>query len=221
MIGHNNGPPIGDIADVGGRARLFYWRKAHKAAWRTPPIEIVKLRARAAEELGLSYKDYTSILMDRGRRPSAVLFDLGGTLVRTRNNEIDTDGSGTVIMMPGVRNKLQRLGECALFVITNQARIADGTLARETVEGYIRQISHICGVRLTDYSICGDTRGSQSSMRKPAPGMVTQLLGKHRIPPSQAIMVGDTVEDEKCAEAAKLARFFWAWHYFADTACAA
>ena len=48
MIGHNNGPPLGDISDVGGVARLYYWRRAHKAAWRTPPIEIVKLRYRAA-----------------------------------------------------------------------------------------------------------------------------------------------------------------------------
>jgi phosphoglycolate phosphatase-like HAD superfamily hydrolase len=42
-------------------------------------------------------------------------------------------------------------------------------------------------------------------------------LAKHGIPPSQAILVGDTVEDERRAEHAKLARFFWAWHYFGDT----
>ena len=199
MIGHNNGPPLGDISDVGGVARLFYWRKAHKAAWRTPPIEIVKLRYRAAEQLGISYKDYTSILLDRGRRPSAIFFDLAGALVRLRNNEIDTDRDGAVTLMPGVRQKLRRLGDCSVFVISKSTR------ARETIEGYIGQVSESCGGRVTDYSI-GEA----------ALDMVNALLAKHRIPASQAVLVGDTVEAEKCAEAAKLARFFWAWHYFGE-----
>lgn len=211
MLGHNNGPPIGDITDVGGLMRQYCWRKAHKKAWRTPPIEIVKLRYQAAAQLGLSYRDYTAILMDRGHRPCAIFFDLGGTLVRTRNNEIDTDRDGAVTLMPGVRKKLQRLSGCSLFVVTNQVRIA-----RETVEGYIRQVGEMSGGRITDHMICSDAPGSQSPMRKPSSGMVNDLLAKHGIPPSQAILVGDTVEDERCAERAKLARFFWAWHYFGD-----
>jgi phosphoglycolate phosphatase-like HAD superfamily hydrolase len=200
MIGHNNGPPLGDISDVGGVARLYYWRKAHKAAWRTPPIEIVKLRYRAAEQLGISYKDYTSILLDRGRRPSAIFFDLAGALVRVRNNEIDTSRDGAVTLMPGVRQKLRRLSDCSVFVISKTTR------SRETIEGYIDQVSDSCGGRVTDYSIGDGT----------ALDMVNALLAKHRIPASQAVLVGDRIEAEKCAEAAKLARFFWAWHYFGE-----
>ena len=204
MIGHNNGPPLGDITDVGGVARLYYWRKAHKAAWRTPPIEIVKLRHRAAEQLGISYKDYTSILLDRGRRPCAIFFDLAGALVRVRNREIDTDRDGAVTLMPGVRRKLHRLGDCSVFVIASQA-----SQTRDTVEDFIRQVNDSCGGNLTDFAI-------GTKMRDPSHRMVNDLLEKHRIPPSQAILVGDTVEAEKCAEAAKLARFFWAWHYFGE-----
>jgi phosphoglycolate phosphatase-like HAD superfamily hydrolase len=200
MIGHNNGPPLGDISDVGGVARLYYWRKAHKAAWRTPPIEIVKLRYRAAEQLGISYKDYTSILLDRGRRPSAIFFDLAGALVRTRNNVIDTDRNGAVTLMPGVRKKLQRLGDCSVFVIAKSVR------ARETVEGYVNQVSDCCSIKVTDHAI-----GDGATL-----DMVNDLLAKLRIPASQAVLVGDTVEAEKSAEAAKLARFFWAWHYFGE-----
>jgi hypothetical protein len=196
MLGHNNGPPIGDITDVGGLMRAYCWRKAHKKAWRTPPIEIVKLRSLAAAQLGLSYRDYTAILMDRGHRPSAIFFDLGGTLVRTRNNEIDTR-NGAVTLMPGVRKKLQGLSGCSLFVI--------GRDTHETVLGYTRQVGELSGIRITGHTI-GE------------PDMVNALLVKHGIPPSQAILVGDTIEDERCAERAKLARFFWAWHYFGDTA---
>jgi hypothetical protein len=198
MLGHNNGPPIGDITDVGGLMRQYCWRKAHKKAWRTPPIEIVKLRYQAAAQLGLSYRDYTAILMDRGHRPSAIFFDLGGTLVRTRNNEVHTGIGGTVTLMPGVRRKLQRLSGCSLFII------ASGELTHETVDGHIRQIGELSGSKLSGWT-------------SREPDMVNGLLAKHGIPPSQAILVGDTVEDERCAERAKLARFFWAWHYFGDT----
>lgn len=199
MLGHNNGPPIGDITDTAGLMRQYCWRKAHKKAWRTPPIEIVKLRHQAAAQLGLSYRDYTSILMDRGHRPSAIFFDLGGTLVRTRNNEVDAR-NGAVTLMPGVRRKLERLSGCSLFVIAGR------TPTHEAAEDYIRQVGDLSGTRITGHTIGGGA------------DMVTALLVKHAIPPAQAILVGDTVEDERCAERAKLARFFWAWHYFSDTA---
>jgi beta-phosphoglucomutase-like phosphatase (HAD superfamily) len=204
MLGHNNGPPIGDITDVGGLMRQYAWRKAHKKAWRTPPIEIVKLRHRAATQIGLSYRDYTAILMDRGHRPSAVFFDLGGTLVRTRNNDIDIDRYGAATLMPGVRKKLQALSDCKLFVIAESARPA------ETLTACIAQLNELCAGKIIDHL----TRG------KPATDMVNHLLTKHAIPPSQAILVGATVESERCAEQAKLARFFWAWTYFAETAMA-
>ena len=213
MLGHNNGPPIGDITDVGGLMRQYCWRKAHKKAWRTPPIEIAKLRSRAAEQLGLSYRDYSSILMDRGHRPRAIFFGLGGTLVRTRNNEMGADRDGAAILMPGVREKLRRLGECALFII------AEGTHAPETVGRHIHQLNQACGGRIIDHMIC-NALDSVGRMRKPEPAMISHLLVKHGIPPSQAFLVGDTAEDEKCADEAKLARFFWAWHYFAESTMA-
>ena len=61
-IGHNGGPPL----DLGWNA--WNWRRAHAKAWKTPGREIVMLRARRAEQLGLSYRAYTSVLLDRGVR---------------------------------------------------------------------------------------------------------------------------------------------------------
>jgi hypothetical protein len=200
MIGHNNGPPLGDITDVAGRARLFYWRKAHKAAWRTPPIEIVNLRHRAAEQLGLSYKDYASILMDRGHRPRAIVFALAGTLVRTRRSAVDTT------MMPGVQQKLRRLRECSLFVIAGDPPHAERRLSAESANHCVDQIAEACSVTFAD-RIVGNDNATALTLRR--------LLTKHQIPPSQTIFIGATREDEACAEGAKVARFFWAWHYFA------
>jgi len=64
-IGHNGGPPLDDDAD--GSWRLFIWRKAHKKAWKTPPREIALRRLERAEALGMSYRDYTLEIMERGR----------------------------------------------------------------------------------------------------------------------------------------------------------
>ncbi len=64
-IGHNGGPPL----DPGAGWRQFCWKKARARAWKTPPREIALARLARAEELGISYREYTSVLLDTGRRP--------------------------------------------------------------------------------------------------------------------------------------------------------
>jgi hypothetical protein len=64
-IGHNGGPPLEE--DDPGGWRLFIWRKAHKRAWKTPPREIALRRLERAEALGMSYKEYTLEILERGR----------------------------------------------------------------------------------------------------------------------------------------------------------
>ena len=61
-IGHNGGPPI----DPGVDWRRFCWRKAHAFAWRTPPREIALGRLARATALGMTYRQYTGVLLDRG-----------------------------------------------------------------------------------------------------------------------------------------------------------
>jgi hypothetical protein len=61
-IGHNQGPPL----DTGSGWRLYCWKKAHARAWKTPPREIVLARLARAEALGMSYRDYTAVLLDKG-----------------------------------------------------------------------------------------------------------------------------------------------------------
>jgi hypothetical protein len=59
-LGHNGGPPF----DLSWNA--WAWRRAHAKAWQSPGRDIAGLRLRRAERLGLSYRAYTSVLMDRG-----------------------------------------------------------------------------------------------------------------------------------------------------------
>ena len=61
-IGHNGGPAL----DPGADWRAFCWRKAHVRAWRTPPREIALARLSRAQALGMTYRQYTSVLLDRG-----------------------------------------------------------------------------------------------------------------------------------------------------------
>ena len=66
-IGHNGGPPLDPEPDPGLSWRAYCWRKAHKRAWKTPPREIALRRLARAQELGMSYHEYTLEILERGR----------------------------------------------------------------------------------------------------------------------------------------------------------
>ena len=66
-IGHNGGPRLDQSFEA------YAWRRAHADAWKSPGREIVMLRTRRAERLGLGYKAYTSVLLDRGVRLAGVV----------------------------------------------------------------------------------------------------------------------------------------------------
>jgi hypothetical protein len=61
-IGHNRGPPL----DPGADWRRFCWRNAHARAWKTPPREIALARLARAEAIGMTYREYTAVLLDKG-----------------------------------------------------------------------------------------------------------------------------------------------------------
>jgi hypothetical protein len=65
-LGHNGGPPLEpEPRDASWHA--YCWRKAHRAAWKTPPREIALRRLERAEALGMTYREYSLEIMERGR----------------------------------------------------------------------------------------------------------------------------------------------------------
>ena len=50
-----------------GIGNYFYWKAAHRAAWKNPSPGIVAFRIRKAERLGLTYEEYTLEILERGR----------------------------------------------------------------------------------------------------------------------------------------------------------
>ena len=66
-IGHNGGPLLGpDPDDPHASWRLYCWKRAVKRAWKTPPREIALRRLACAEAAGMTYRQYTLEILERG-----------------------------------------------------------------------------------------------------------------------------------------------------------
>jgi hypothetical protein len=68
-LGHNGGPPLDHVPEwgVGGIGNYFVWRTASEAAFKKVPVETAIRRARKAESLGLTYREYQLEILERGR----------------------------------------------------------------------------------------------------------------------------------------------------------
>jgi hypothetical protein len=68
-LGHNGGPPLDHVPEwgVGGVGTYFVWRAASEAAFRSVPAETAIRRAKKAESLGLTYREYQLEILERGR----------------------------------------------------------------------------------------------------------------------------------------------------------
>lgn len=73
-FGDNGGPPLDDPPPhepewgKGEIGRYFDWRTASRKAWKKPP-SIALRRQERAEELGLTYEEYTLEILERGYFP--------------------------------------------------------------------------------------------------------------------------------------------------------
>lgn len=64
-IGHNGGPPLVDTYV------RYMWKRAHAAAWKTPPRDIALFRLKRAQAAGVDYRTYMLTLLDTGRHMQA------------------------------------------------------------------------------------------------------------------------------------------------------
>lgn len=76
-IGHNGGPPLREQRPrkslhspewgPGGIKTYFHWKRAHRAAWRSQPVETRIRHDDKAEAIGLTFREYTLEIIERGR----------------------------------------------------------------------------------------------------------------------------------------------------------
>lgn len=148
------------------------------------------------------------------KRPGS-FFDLGGTLLALdEHNEIAVNRHGQATLLTGVRERLASLAGSPVFVVSNQAGIAEGTLSSERLDGFCSQLSAATGA-ITAYAICTHARDAGCGCRKPRPGLVIRLAEAHDIDLTRSVMIGDTRNDQELATAAGIGSFYWAADYFA------
>jgi L-amino acid N-acyltransferase YncA/histidinol phosphatase-like enzyme len=147
-----------------------------------------------------------------GTLPSAVFFDLKGTLVaRCPERE------GAAAVLPGVREAADRLPGVPLFIIANQSELGEEG-ARVEAERLFAAVNEQAGGRITAARFCPHPPEAGCPGHKPAPGLLIDLAAVCRIDLTRAWSVGDTPADRECARRAGVAQFHWAQSFFAPAA---
>jgi histidinol-phosphate phosphatase family protein len=150
-----------------------------------------------------------------GAIPSAVFFDLDGTLLATEGGQIRRGPCGEVELLPGLREAMDHLRGVPLFIVTNQPGVAEGWLSTAEVERSFAAVHEHLGRRITAARCCPHPPEAGCPGHKPAPGLVTALAAEQRIDLARAWYVGDTLADRECARRAGVGQFHWAQSFFA------
>jgi D-glycero-D-manno-heptose 1,7-bisphosphate phosphatase len=135
-----------------------------------------------------------------------VIFDLDGTLTPQRPS---STAAFEFKLLPGVREKCARLRAQGhvLAVATNQGGLRKGLDEREVMQ-VLEWTRRELGVSAYRYA-----SGRTPGRKKPAPGMLVELMRELGFPPDETTFVGDAESDRLAALAAGV-RFAWAKEFF-------
>jgi D-glycero-D-manno-heptose 1,7-bisphosphate phosphatase len=152
------------------------------------------------------------------------IFDKDGTLVGGLGNR-PANTPEEQIPLPGVVKKIAslRVARHTLAIASNQGGVAWGFLsksqARDLVRDAARKVGGVDHWRCCCYDKRAATRNPDnpyargSYRRKPAPGMLKELMQAAGASAANTIMIGDADSDRQAAEAAGV-RFIWAADFF-------
>lgn len=192
LIGHNQGPST----KLGIGWQRYAWKRARAdLLGNKVPLQIVRLRVKRAQELGLSYPQYASILMGTGRDITAFLFTVDGLKLRLRR-ELE--------MPEKVSEKLQGLKKCDLLAFAPSG---------ENTEDFRMELSDVSGAPFV-HSAPELTPSANWAEAKLA---VRAALDPIKLPGNAVIMVGTRKVEETWATAGKIARFIPSAEYFTAT----
>jgi len=139
-----------------------------------------------------------------GSRPNdsrpAVFLDRDGTLMR----DVDyCNDPRKVEVYPEAAGALRQLKQNGykLIVITNQSGIGRGYFTEEQYHAVDAEFLRQLGDGLIDGSYyCPEAPGSESTRRKPEPGMVFEAQWDHGIDLGRSFFVGDKASDIHCGK---------------------
>jgi D-glycero-D-manno-heptose 1,7-bisphosphate phosphatase len=147
------------------------------------------------------------------------VFDADGTLRRTPGKPCP-HVEGEWELLPGVRERLGQIPWDSaagpwLGVASNQDHVGYGLLTAQTCEALLRAMVHeATGGRAEPLvAYCPHVLEVDCGCRKPAPGMLVELMARCGVGPRETLFVGDADRDAGAAERAGV-RFAWAWDFF-------
>jgi D-glycero-D-manno-heptose 1,7-bisphosphate phosphatase len=151
-------------------------------------------------------------LNERFRRP-AVFFDRDGVLNHDSGYTFETH---KLQWIEGAREAVKAVNDAGYFafVVTNQSGVARGLYEESHVLALHRWMADemaVIGAHIDAFEYCPDHpdgtveqfRGV-SGRRKPAPGMITDLLSRFAVDTAHSILIGDKETDLEAARAAGL-----------------
>ena len=147
-----------------------------------------------------------------GRRRGAVIFDRDGVL----NEDIDyAYRPDQIVWVEGAMAAVKAVNDAGLFafVATNQSGVARGYYGEADVAAlheWMNQELAKAGGHIDAFAVCPfhpqatieAYRQAAPRCRKPAPGMILDLLAAHPVDPQRTVMIGDKQSDLQAALAA-------------------
>ena len=185
-IGHNQGPPM----DAGHSFRRFAWKKARADLLPRLPLEVVRRRVRRAQQLGLAYPQYASILLGTGRDIVGFLFTSDALGLRL---------SRTLDLPEPVGHKLESLAGCERLLMTEEdPSQLSAALANQIAPRF-------SGISKAPAQDCSWSEG-RDAMRS--------ALLPLKLPADGVVMIGTRSQERAWADAARLAKFLPSEQYF-------
>ncbi len=130
-------------------------------------------------------------------RPTAVLFDRDGTLVK----DVPYNGNPDLVeLQSGARHVLDTLRARGIRVgvVTNQSGVGRGKLTKDDVNAVNARIEELLGP-IGAFQVCPHTEDEACDCRKPAPGLITAAAASLGAHPRHCVVIGDIGSDVEAA----------------------
>ncbi|MCE9522081.1 MAG: HAD-IIIA family hydrolase [Alphaproteobacteria bacterium] len=133
------------------------------------------------------------------------MLDRDGVLNQDRADYVKHPGE--LLMIPGAGEACALLNGAGIkiAVVSNQSAVGRGIISVEMLERInekLRNELQVLGGRIDLFLTCTEPPNGRSERRKPAPGMLREVLAHFRMRPDEAVMIGDQITDLQAARSA-------------------
>ena len=173
-----------------------------------PPVVIYKYRK--SFEAPTTHEGFSTVekikfsrIIDKDTYANkALILDYDGTLRKTKSGEKYPRTPEDIEILPHRTVKLKEYQEKGYILLgfSNQSFVSKGEISEEMAHQCFTYTNELLGVDI-EYEFCPHPAFPQTCFcRKPMPGMGVHFIEKHKLDPSQCIMVGDMKTDNTFAD---------------------